>query len=145
MSNYFKGIVAGFIATTVMTLLMFVKNYFGVFTELNVVDVIDNVNTSYFGLPKTAWGAWVVHFITGSVIYGIVFAFFNPKLTESFTFNGIIIGVGAWFVMMLLVFPLIGGGLFATVLGEHARVASLGLHVVYGVVLGYSYGKIGGS
>lgn len=145
MSNYFKGIVAGLIATAVMTALMLIKNYFGMFTELNFVDLINNINASYFGLPDNPWAPWVVHFVVGSVVYGIIFTFFNPKLTESYTFNGIIIGIGAWFVMMLVVFPLIGGGLFGTVLGEHARVASLLLHGVYGAILGYSYEKIGGS
>lgn len=144
MSNYFKGIIAGFIATAVMTILMMIKNYFGLFSELNLVDIINNINASYFGLPDTPWLPWVIHFVVGSVVYGIVLAFFNPKLTESYIFNGIIIGVGAWFVMMLVVFPVIGGGLFATVLGEHARVVSLIIHGVYGAVLGYSYRKIGG-
>lgn len=145
MSNYFKGIVAGFIATVVMTILMLIKNYFGLFSELNLVEIFNNINSSYFGLPENPWGAWVAHFVIGSIVYGVIFTFFNPKLTESYTFNGIIIGVGAWFVLMLVVFPLIGGGFFGVILGEHARVVSLALHCIYGAVLGYSYEKIGGS
>lgn len=144
MSNYFKGIVAGFIATLVMTILLFFKNYFGLFSDLNLVEIVNNLNSKYFSMHEYPWAPWVVHFVTGSVIYGIIFAFFNSKLTESTIFNGIIIGVAAWFVMMLVVFPLAGGGLFGTVLGENARVASLGLHVIYGMILGYSYGKLGG-
>jgi Family of unknown function (DUF6789) len=145
MSHLIKAIIAGFIATSVMTILIFIKHHFGAVSELNFVEIINNMNTNYFGLPETPWGAWLVHFCTGSLVYGVVFAYFNPMLTDSNIFNGIIIAIGAWFVMMLVILPLTGGGLFGVVLGEHARLTALVLHGVYGAVLGFSYTRLRGA
>lgn len=57
--------------------------------------------------------------------------------------RGILLGVGGWLVMMLAVMPIMGGGLFGTAMpsGMMVPVATLVLHVIFGLVLGVSYAK----
>jgi len=49
---------------------------------------------------------------------------------------------GAWVLMMLIVMPLAGAGLFGIRLGLMAAVMTLVLHVIFGAVLGLGYGRV---
>lgn len=142
MMNLFKAIIAGFVATLVMSALMLIKGYMGFFPDLNVIEIIDKFNNTYVGAPTTPWSGWLTHFCIGSIGYGVLFTLLRPKLTENSVFNGIIVGVIGWLAMMLIIMPLAGFGLFAILLGEHAALITLGLHVIYGIVLGFTYGKL---
>lgn len=139
MSNLKNSIFAGFIASAVMTIFVLINNYFGVVSEVNFVDLINKINASYFHMPDTSWSEWLIHFIVGSVIYGGIFGLLTPKMTGSNVLNGIIIGIAAWLVMMLVVLPLTGMGVLEPWLSGGTRVASLVFHGIYGVFLGISY------
>ena len=56
--------------------------------------------------------------------------------------RGTIFGVGAWLAMMIVMMPMAGAGLFGLGLGMMTPVATLVLHVVYGLVLGGIYGLL---
>jgi Family of unknown function (DUF6789) len=145
MSNLFKSIVAGFIATAVMSAFMIIKSFLGMFPDINVISIIDSLNSSYLGTPEAPLSGWATHFFTGTIIYGVIYAYINPKLTGSNVVNGIILAVFAWLAMMVIIMPLAGFGFFGLTLGPPALVLTLVLHLIYGITLGYSYGRLSSS
>jgi hypothetical protein len=54
--------------------------------------------------------------------------------------RGAVFATGAWLIMMVVMMPMAGAGLFGMQLGLMAPVATLMLHWVYGAVLGAVYG-----
>ena len=58
----------------------------------------------------------------------------------SHSVKGIVFGVGAWLLMMIVVMPMAGAGLFGMNLGIMAPIMTFILHVIYGAVLGAVYG-----
>src|SRR6516164_4136093 len=59
---------------------------------------------------------------------------------QLFPLNGILFRIGAWILMMVLVMPMAGAGLFGMALGIMVPIATLVLHLIYGAVLGGTYG-----
>jgi hypothetical protein len=118
-----KGIVAGFVATFALSILL---------------DPIALV-------ARTVWPAspavgWVLHFFVGTVLWGVAFAVLHDYLPGPSWQRGLLFALGAWVLLM-------GGGL---VLNE-ARVlvfdlapsivaATFVVHILYGVSLGVIYG-----
>src|SRR5262249_44151595 len=55
-------------------------------------------------------------------------------------FRGATFATGAWLLMMIVLMPMAGAGLFGLHLGVRAPIATLVLHWIYGAVLGGIYG-----
>ena len=85
---------------------------------------------------------WIGHLMIGIVGYGVVISMFGNRLRSGPTVTGILIGVGGWLAMMVLLMPMAGAGLFAMSMGMMAPVLTLVLHVIFGAVLGWTYGKL---
>jgi hypothetical protein len=86
---------------------------------------------------------WVVHIAIGSVILGGIFAQVEHRLgVDTHMKSGILYGVIAWLVMMLVLMPAAGGGYFGFQISILAPLVTLGLQVLYGAVLGWTYGKL---
>lgn len=135
LQNVPKGLVAGFIATLVLSALMVAKSMMGLMPELNVIEML----TQTMGASSQLAG-WAVHFVIGSVVWGGLFALLAARIPgESFWLKGILFGVAAWLLMMILVMPMAGAGLFGLSLGIAAPIMTLMLHVVFGAVLGGVY------
>ena len=66
-------------------------------------------------------------------------------LGEGHWLKGILFGVGAWLVMMIVMMPMAGAGLFGLNLSMMTPVATLVLHVVFGLALGVTYSLLGGE
>ena len=132
--NWLKGMVAGFVATTVLSTLMLMKMMMGVMPELNPIKMISDM------LGASPAVGWVMHFMIGSVLWGSLFAWLDPNIPgEGHWLRGILFGVGAWLVMMIVMMPMAGAGFFGSHLGMMAPVMTLVLHVVFGFVLGAVY------
>lgn len=135
-SNIVKGIVAGFVATIVLSALMIMKAMMGLMPGLNVIAMLAKM----MGASSPATG-WVVHFVIGSVIWGGLFAWLDQYIpSESHWLKGVIFGIGAWFLMMIAVMPMAGAGFFGMHLVIMAPVMTLILHMIFGAVLGGVYG-----
>lgn len=76
------------------------------------------------------------------VLWGGLFAWLAGILPDGYILKGIILGLIAWLLMMLLVMPMAGAGLFTMNLGIMAPAMTLILHVIFGAVLGYSYARL---
>ena len=134
MTNITRGILAGFAATVVLSLVMVVKGAMGVMPELNPIHMLSNM----MGMPDAL--GWLPHFIIGTIGWGAGFALLNNLIPgKNQVTKGIVFAGVAWLLMMVAVMPMAGAGLFGMNLGVMAPVMTLVLHVVFGATLGSVY------
>ncbi len=132
--NITRGLLAGFAATVALSALMVAKGMMGLMPELNVIRMLGAMTG---GGPIVGW---IAHFVIGTVFWGIGFAWLYPKIPgRKAWIKGVLFGLGAWVLMMLLVMPMAGAGLFGLRLGMAAPVMTLMLHAIFGAVLGAVY------
>ena len=142
-SNIAKGIIAGLAATVVLTLLMMMKKMMGVMPELDPVHMISDMVAQKMGLEPNIIIGWVLHFGIGAVAWGGGFAVLNDILPGSGQIaKGLSMGIAAWLLMMIGPMPMSGSGLFGMSMGIMAPVLTLILHIVFGVALGFFFGKL---
>ena len=115
-----RGIAAGFVATVVLSAMMLVKHSMGLMPELDPIAMI----TAMAGANSPALG-WIAHFVIGSILWGIGFAVVSPYLPGPFWLRGVIFAVGAWLLMMIVMMPMAGAGLFGLGLSMMTPVATL--------------------
>ena len=137
MSNSLRGMLAGLVATLVLSGILVLKSKMGLWPELNIIRLLVNL-----GSIQTV-AAWMDHFIVGVVVWGLLFGAFDAMWeSRAYWLKGLIFGVFAWLLMMVLFMPLAKAGLFGTRIGPSAAVVTLGMHLVYGLVLGVTYGLL---
>jgi hypothetical protein len=137
MSNAVRGAVAGFIASLVLAGIFVFKNTYGVMPEVNIFRLLVNLGGGTLGSES----AWADHFIVGTLIYGLLFGVVEPLSSRPAPWlKGIIFGVAAWLLMMVTFMPLAGSGLFGIKVGSLVPVGMAILHLIFGVVLGGTYG-----
>lgn len=139
MNKYIVGIIAGLLGTIVITLLMMLKARYGLLPEL---DVISDFNKFIGDESKIA--GWVIHFGIGAV-WGFIFAVITGILPGVYWVKGVIFGILAWLLMMVTFMPIMGHGLFALDQGHMVMVAALVIHIIFGLVLGLTYGFLSES
>lgn len=133
--NVAKGILAGFTATLVLSALMIMKTMMGVMPELDVIAMLSGM----LGVSSTT--AWMVHFAIGTLGYGITIALLARSIPGSAIVTGLILGTAGWLVMMVVMMPMAGKGLFGMSIGIMAPMMTLVLHLIFGGVLGWVYGR----
>jgi hypothetical protein len=141
MSDVIKGTVAGAAATMVVSLVMLVLGATGFEAQLEptrlVLALLDAPPAQYYVL------GWIVHIIIGSVALGGLFAYLEPRLgADTHTKSGVLYGVIVWLVVMLVILPAAGLGYFGFQLSVLAPLVMLGMQLLYGSVLGWSYGRL---
>jgi len=140
--NVQAGLIAGFIATIVLSILMIAKSSVGLLPQLNPIEDIVHVADLLTGMTLPLPFGWIGHFVLGTVAWGIIYAALQASLPGAPVVKGLIFGALAWLAMMIIFEPLAGDGLFALSLGPQATVATLVLHLIYGAVLGVAYAKV---
>lgn len=143
MNRYSAGMIAGLVATIVLSLLMLMKGAMGLMPELNVIKMLTAMAHQRMGTPAMPLVGWMMHFVIGTIAWGLLFAALNNKLpTSSMVTKGMIFGAIAWLLMMIGPMPMAGAGLFGLKMGMMAPVMTLILHLVFGAVLGAVYGRL---
>lgn len=137
MSNIAKGMLAGLVATVVLSALMVMKAMIGVMPALDLPKMIAGM----MGSPDTPVLGWAIHFMIGVVGYGIAIKLYGQRLGSPIV-SGIVIGAVGWLIMMLVLMPMAGVGLFAMSMGLMAPMMTLVLHLIFGAVLGWTYGML---
>lgn len=137
MSNIAKGIFAGFIATLVISVFMLMKQIMMLVPELDPIRMLADMA----GTPSLRAG-WIMHFLIGSVAWGPLYSFVEAWLPGRMTVRGILFGTAAWLLMMVVVMPMAGAGLFGLGIGVAAPIITLVLHIIFGAVLGAVYGPL---
>jgi hypothetical protein len=137
MSNSMKGMVAGLVATLVLSGLLLLKGTMNLVPELSIISLLMSLGSI------TAVQAWMDHFIVGVVAWGLAFGAYDSLASRpAHWLKGIIFGVFAWVVMMVLFMPLAKAGVFGWKIGPIAAAVTLIYHLVYGAVLGTTYGLL---
>lgn len=144
-----RALIAGFIATAVMTMVLLVA--FGIVVALGsdspgsplvfrwLWALAHNVVTEH---AQTALPAVVLlHFVFGinwAVLYA---AFAEPHLPGPGWQRGLLFAPLPWLLSLLVFLPAVGGGMLGLGLGAGILpiVGNLVLHLVYGISLGYLY------
>jgi hypothetical protein len=138
MSNALKGIIAGFVATLVLSGLMILNSTIGLMPQIDIVRLLTTLGT------LTTASAWMDHFIVGAVVWGLLFAAVDATTTRpALWMKGMIFGVFAWLMMLVTFLPLAGAGFLGAKMEITTLVGLLFLHLIYGVVLGATYGFLG--
>ena len=146
MNKIGKSMVAGFVATVVLSALMVMKMMMGLMPDLNVIKMMTTIAHGMLGMPAVPVIGWIIHFMIGTVLWGVLFALLGKSLPGGgYVSKGLSFGVLAWALMMVMVMPMAGVGFFGLSLGMMVPVMTLMLHLVYGAVLGGLYGKLLGS
>jgi len=144
--NIGKSIISGFIATVVLSVLMLMKMKMGLMPELNAIKMMTMMAHDMMGTPAEPVVGWVMHFMIGTIAWGVLFALIGKSLPGSSNIiKGMLFGVLAWVLMMVMVMPMAGAGLFGLNMGMMAPIMTLILHLIYGAVLGGTYGKLTGG
>ncbi|MBI1330963.1 MAG: hypothetical protein GC166_13790 [Alphaproteobacteria bacterium] len=135
MARIGNGILAGFVATLVLSAFMVMKAMMGMMPDLNVIAML----TKMSGASSPVAG-WAMHFAIGTVLWGGLFALFQQRIPGGNTIlRGVVFGIGAWLLMMVMIMPMAGAGLFGLRFGMAAPVMTLLLHIVFGATLGAVY------
>lgn len=134
--NIKAGVISGFVATVVLSILMVAKAKMGVMPELNAIKMLAGMMGSSLIM------GWVAHFVIGTIIWGVLFAVLVNKLPGGIMGGAIIFSIGAWLLMMVGPMPIAGAGLFGLNIGMMAPVATLVLHIIWGIVLGLTYKRL---
>lgn len=143
INRFSKGIFAGFVATIALSILMVTKGMIGIMPQLNAIKMLSTMAHGFMGMPMMPLIGWGLHFIIGSVLWGILFSIlFEGIPGTSPHIKGLLFGTAAWLLMMIAVMPMAGAGIFGFHLGIGAPIATLVLHWVYGMMLGAVYGKL---
>jgi hypothetical protein len=139
MSDVVKGMVAGAVATAALSAVMLLIEATGIPPQLELPRLL----LTFLDAPADYVLGWIAHVIIGSVILGGIFAQVEPRLgADTHTKSGILYGVIAWLVLMLVLMPAAGVGYFGFQLSIISPIVMLGLQVLYGGVLGWTYGKL---
>lgn len=134
--NIKAGLISGFVATIVLSILMVMKAKMGMMPDLNAIKMLAGM------MHAPLLMGWVAHFMIGTVVWGLLFAALVDKLPGGVMASAILFSIGAWLMMMLGPMPMAGAGLFGMHIGMMAPVATLMLHLIWGVVLGFSYQRL---
>ncbi|MDE3056726.1 MAG: DUF2938 family protein [Bacteroidota bacterium] len=134
--NFWRALAAGLAGTLVMTIVMFMAPAMGIPPM-----PIGKMLAGFMGIPEAL--GWIAHFMIGT---GLALAYvyvFSSKLPGNSWVRGALYGLIPWFVMQIMVFPMMGAGLFASSTQAPVMMVmgSLIGHVVYGAVVGGVYGS----
>jgi hypothetical protein len=130
----YKGIAAGIAAAAVLTAILRVNTETGFMPELDFVAMVGQLTSTGQA------GGLIIHFIFGATLGG-AFAWLDPDLPgDSLRQRGIIVASAAWFLMMFVLMPLGGLGVFGLNAGVTLPLATLALHIIFGAVMGGTYG-----
>lgn len=119
-----NGIVAGFIATFVMSALH------------EPVALV----TAAVGMHAPA--GLLFHFFVGTLLWGSLFGFVHDWLAGPAWVRGMVFGFAAALAVLFVIAPLAGSGLLCLKLGWFAPIIVAFFHVGYGAILGLVYGKL---
>ena len=132
-----RGLLAGLVATTVVSLLMLLKQALGFMPSVNLV-----MDLAYALGHRDAVAGWTAHFVIGVLAWGLLFAWFDRHLRFPHWVNGLYFSSIIWLGVMLVVLPAAGQGLFGSHLALGTPTVTLFLHWIYGAVLGETYGLL---
>ena len=139
---WLKAAVAGLCGSVAHSLLMYSKSRLGILPAFQPYHELQVALSQWLGTDVHPAVPWLLSYFNGSTITGMIFGRIHRSLPgRNGAVKGLIFGVLGWLVMGTVFFPLLGMGLFATAVGLGIQPAlfSLGMLLVYSIVLGMVY------
>ena len=134
MSSWPKAVLAGIVATTVETSMMYKGATMLIGQPMDIAHELSKM----MGTPWMA--GMIMHLLLGIVIFPLAYASgLRQWLPGPSVVRGILCGLVLWVVAMFVMSPMMGKGLFLG--GMPQGVAAFLAHVVYGALLGAITGK----
>ncbi len=128
-----NGLIGGFIGSAVLAIIFVMKGMIGMIPEMDIIAMLSAM------MGTGAAMGWVAHFVIGTVVWGGIFALANGSIPGgNQTAKGVVLGIAAWLMMMIVVMPMAGGGFFGLHFGMMGFVLPLILHIVFGAVMGFT-------
>ncbi len=124
-----KGILSGVVATTVLCSALYLLSLAGILARPDPVHVLNGVSL----WPPVL--SWIAQFALGAFVWGTLFAFLSSILPGPYSLKGLIFGVVVWFLALGVAWLVP-----AATLPIGAMTAAL--HVLFGGVLGLTYGSL---
>ena len=141
--NINHGLIAGLVATVILSILMITKASTGLMPKMDVINMLTQLSHNLIHTPSNSFVGWVIHFVIGTFVWGALFALFAKQWKmPNYTVKGVSFATLAWLLMMVVLMPAVGAGLFGVMLGMSVAVGTLLMHWVYGSVLGSIYGAL---
>jgi uncharacterized membrane protein YagU involved in acid resistance len=136
-SNTTQAILGGFVATLVMTAMMyFVAPMMGL--NMDIAQMLGSI----------LGGSWamgmLMHFTLGTVVFPLIYVVvLYAWLPGGPVVKGATWGVILWFLAQTVVMPMMGAGFFSMAMGGMmAAMGSLVGHLLYGTILGAIAGPV---
>ena len=131
-----SGLLGGVVATFAISAIVQMKKATGSLPDVHLL----NAWSALVGEPTHLAAGWITHLVVSIIVGGIGFALLSSKLpSRSFAIKGAAFGVLMWLMIMLVVMPLAGAGVFASHQSAMAPAAILVLYLIYGLILGQFY------
>lgn len=141
--NVGKAMLAGFMATLVMTMIMYIAPRMGM-PKMDVAAMLGGMLGQ--ATPEPMSSVWlmgmILHFVNGSVVFPLIFAYvIYDRVPGAPWRKGIVWGLMLWFISQALVMPMMGAGFFSSHAPQPMMtvVGSLMGHIIYGAILGGIY------
>lgn len=127
-----QAVAGGFVATVAITAVMYWVAPLLLGAPMDIAKTLGD----FLGIGWTA--GMVLHFINGSLIFPLIYAFvLFGVLPGGPVTKGVTWGVILWLLAQSMVMPMVGAGFFsADAGGAMAVFASLVGHLIYGATLG---------
>lgn len=141
MKPFWNGFRWGVVATVVMSILMIASVLTGMSPMPKPIPVAIVGRLTGGSLPKPALMATaaLLHLAYGG-FWGGAMARLTSRVTVG---RGLVLGVALWLLMGVAVLPWLGWGLFGTARTPKIAVATLLLHLLYGLTLGWTLASRG--
>ncbi len=140
-ANAGRAILAGLIATLVMTMIMYAAPMMG----MPKMDLAAMLGSMLNGgqMPAPMSGSWMIgmmmHFINGTIIFPLIYAYLlYPLLPGSPWLKGVLWGIILWLISQAMMMPMMGMGFFSAN-GPQPMMTVIGSligHIIYGAILG---------
>ncbi len=144
MNRYARGIIGGFVATIVLSVVMMMKSVAGIFPAFNIIHLLTALAHAKLGLPLTPVTGWTAHLLIGTVLWGVLYPFCYPALPgKRATSKAMVFATTAWVAMMFVLMPWAGKGWFGLHFGPVLPLLALALHWIWGIVMGITFASIG--
>jgi uncharacterized protein DUF6789 len=137
-----NSVIAGCCGTIVHSVLMLVHSKIGPLPEFQPKEDIQRALTAMVGTEIDPGVAWLLSFVNGALIWGIVFGQVYRFLPGRRPWQkGVFFGVCAWAMMGVVFFPLVDRGIFAIRygLGLAPAVLVLVMMLSYSVTMSLVY------
>lgn len=129
--NTGRAILGGFVGTIAMTMM--------IYWMAPMMGVHMDIAGSLAKMMGTSWGMGLaIHFLNGTIIFSLIYSYLLYRvLPGSPLVRGAIWGAVLWFLMELMVMPMLGAGVFNSQMGGTMTVVGVLIaHLLYGSLLG---------